>query len=195
MENGDGDCDESWSDTVLSYTLLVNGVLTTNVAGDPDNPVYGYQPITSAVFVKVEISSPSAQSHGHEQAFHVRASSWVAKAELNYDFYEKQRAQLSKLKENGEAMLSKEDQTILPEIQTYLIWCNNASRRACCLSPKIKVPPEIMMAWETRQEDGRGKAWKEMVEYMETPKSEIVKHFGEGRVKLWLLTSGVNSQR
>ncbi|KIW43800.1 uncharacterized protein PV06_04865 [Exophiala oligosperma] len=120
MESGDGDCDESRTDTVLSYTFLVNGVLTTNVAGDPDNPVYVYQPITSAVFVEVEISSPSAHSHGHEQTFHVRASSWVAKAELNYDFFEKQGAQLSKLKENGEAMLSKEDQTILPEIQTHL---------------------------------------------------------------------------
>ncbi|KAK6443871.1 hypothetical protein FP744_10000119 [Trichoderma asperellum] len=99
--------------------VFVNTVFTTNVAGDSDNPVYVHRPITYAVSVKVEISDLSAHSDRLEQTFHVLASSWVVKAELNYDFYEKQRAQLSKLKKKVEAMLSKEDQTILPEIETF----------------------------------------------------------------------------
>lgn len=125
IENGVCDCDGSWTDTVLSYTFLVNAVPTTNVAGDPDNPVYVHRPITYAVFVKVEISDLSAYSDKHEQTFHVRATSWVAKGELNYDFYEKQREQLSKLKESLEAVLSKESQMILPEIETF--WYTSTS--------------------------------------------------------------------
>ncbi|KAL6809757.1 hypothetical protein J3E69DRAFT_360590 [Trichoderma sp. SZMC 28015] len=125
IENGVCDCNGSWTDTVLSYTFLVNAVLTSNVAGGSDNPVYVHRPITYAVFVKVEISHLSAHSDKHEQTFHVRATSWVAKAELNYDFYEKQREQLSKLKESLEAILSKEGQMILPEIETF--WYTSTS--------------------------------------------------------------------
>lgn len=99
--------------------VFVNTVFTTNVAGDSDKQVYVHRPITYAVSVKVEISDLSAHSDRLEQTFHVPASSWVAKAELNFDFYEKQRAQLSKLKKKIGAMLSKEDQTILPEIETF----------------------------------------------------------------------------
>lgn len=92
---------------MLSYIFLVNAVFITNIASNSDNLVYVHRPITYAVFAKVEISDLSAYSNRHEEIFFVRASSWIAKAELNYDFYEKQRAQLSKLKENVEAMLSK----------------------------------------------------------------------------------------
>lgn len=105
---------------MLSYTFLVNAVFITNIASKYDNTVYVHRPITYAVFVKMEISDLLAYSNRHEEIFHVRASPWIAKAELNYDFYEKQRAQLSKLKESVEATLSKEGQTILLEIKT--VW-------------------------------------------------------------------------
>ncbi|VUC22237.1 unnamed protein product [Clonostachys rosea] len=83
MGNDDYDCGGSWSDTVLCYTFLVNAMLSTNMLATPTTRL--------------------------EQTFHVRASSWIAKAELNYDVYGKQRVPLTKLKECVETMLDDKD--------------------------------------------------------------------------------------
>jgi hypothetical protein len=108
--------DDSWTDTVLFYAFLVNSVLTTNVA-DSDNLVFVHRPITHIVFVKLEMTS-LATSDDDEQTFQAGFPPWVAKGELNYDFYLKQKKQLQKLKENIQAMLREEDLASFPEIET-----------------------------------------------------------------------------